>query len=751
MTVLTLQPDATLGKDTYITDAGTTSWNYGLSPIIQTAGGSPISKGLIRFALENIPPGSTINSATLTLECNAVGAATAANVEVHRALTQWNEGNANGANPTGAASTWARRDQVLAMTWSSGTLGGLAGTDYSSSAAATTSVAGTGTYTWDLTAEVDALVNGSIYSHGWWLIQPTGPTKNFVSSDDSSDSTKWPKLVIDYTPGATQVLFLQPDATTGIDTSLHGHSSLVNNNYGISTVIQTGNDGAWDKGLIKFDISALPANVTITSAIMVLHNNSNPSSPPSMGANRSLVQWFEGNKAGATLGASEDGSTWNLRNNNGSVAWVGGVGGAAGSDYASSATDSETINGPFDFFWDVTTDVQGFYAGTFTNHGWWLVTPNVGGTSSPFISSDTTLAGQHRPKLIILYTGGENIFAAIAGTSTITAVRKGVGILRTAIAGTSTVTAAGKTNEYLTATLSGTSFVTSNRRAKARMLGNSFGDSTVVPRIRANYRSVAVLGGTSSHVFHLKGVFRLSTGTNISGQGSIVAHILVKGQITTNIAGTSTVTAVGYARAIQVAAIIGCNPVPLLHITDGSVKSNGQLNILNFLNDRAGYFLVNYKPQIFQYKDGGYWSSSPQSQGRRLRGKQFENVIDIIEVAARASSQDNLIQYQQDLMAFQEAASDYWTSDFNFLPYYLVARAARETNTRYAMIHMISCPELENPFTQPFFDDAVGATFVSLTIRIEHGLWMSTPPGRFDCVEISGQREWTVSGWQAGS
>jgi hypothetical protein len=199
-----------------------------------------------------------------------------------------------------------------------------------------------------------------------------------------------------------------------------------------------------------------------------------------------------------------------------------------------------------------------------------------------------------------------------------------------------------------------------------------------------------------------------------------------------------------------VAAVIGCNPVPLLHITNGSVKSNGQLNILNFLGDRAGYFLINYKPQIAQYKDGGYWSSSPQSQGRRLRGKVFDNAVDVIEVAARAGSQDALIQYQQDLIDFQEAASDYWASDYTLLPYYIVARAARETNIRYALVHMISCPELENPYTQPFFDDAVGATFISLTIRIEHGIWLSTPPGKFDCVEVSSKREWTVSGWQTG-
>jgi hypothetical protein len=214
--------------------------------------------------------------------------------------------------------------------------------------------------------------------------------------------------------------------------------------------------------------------------------------------------------------------------------------------------------------------------------------------------------------------------------------------------------------------------------------------------------------------------------------------------------GTSIATAVGYARARNVAAIIGCNPVPLLYITDGSIKSNGQLNILNFLAERSGYWLRNYRPQIAQYKDGGYWSSSPQSQGRRLRSKAFENCIDLFEVAVKASDQDRVIQYQQDLIDFQEAASDYWTSSYALLPCYLVARAARETNTRYAIIHAISCPELENPYSQPFFDHT-SAVFSALTIRVEHGIWLSTPPGKYDCVEISGQREWTVSGWQAGS
>lgn len=769
-TIATLQPGPATSKDTRIVAFSNQNFNNGLSTTLNTSAGPSTARTLIQFDLSSIPVGAVINSAILTLVLTGANSlSSTVTVEVHRALTDWFEGNGNDSLSTIAGSSWTKRDQFNSLDWGGNTAGGQSGTDYSATVAASTSVTGLGSYTWNLTSEVDAMVSGATTNRGWWLIQTSGADKTFVSSDNSGASSSWPKLVVEYTladriigvvagtstatgtlnSGNRILLNLQPaggSGSSGIDVTLR--SANATRNYGLSAVIGAGTFGGGEEvGLLKFNISALPPGVSIISASLFLYAVSEDSSTDrNVAVYRSFVQWYEGIQNNANPGIGEDASTWIYRNANGSISWTGAFGGAAGTEYESVATDTKLITTlATTYIWNVTADVAFWQAGG-PNYGWWIRGTADSLSRKNFYSSDS--ASGFEPKLVIVYEL-QTLQGTVNGTSTATAIVLGAGNLHGSIDGTSDVTAQIITNFFSTGHLNATSTASGILHASGHLAGNSFGDSTAIGHIRAEYQSVGNAAGTSAHVAHLKGRFNLVGAT--SGSGFATAHIYVRGQIQGLAVGSSTAVANGYARATNVAAVIGCNPVPLFFITNGSTKPNGQLNILNFLGDRAGYFLVNYKPQIAQYKDQGYWSSSPQSQGRRLRGKVFENSIDTIEVSARAGSQDALIQYQQDLLDFQEAASDYWASEYAFLPYYLVARAARETNTRYAVIHMISCPELENPYTQPFFDDAVGATFVSLTIHIEHGLWTSTPPGRFDCVEVSGQREWTVSGWQVGT
>lgn len=770
MTTVTLQPGST-GLDTEITIAAPTA-NFGARTDFH-AGYSTVGntyKGLIKFDLSSLPDNAIIISATLSLYCTAEDSTSDATVNVRRSLVEWYEGVKNGVAPDAGqdGSTWNLRNANGSVAWASGGAGGGSGTDYASSATDSKSITTTGQFfDFNVKADVQAFLNGSATNHGWWILVDAilATNRKYFASSDSATAAQRPKLVIVYSDplvanlaGTSTItaslgtynpsLNLQPSAATSIDTYIRDGAGAASN-YGIfTTIAASGDSAAVRKILIKFDLSSLPANAKIQSAKLGLKLQSEASAAVDSGLtiHRSLVQWYEGPSNAVSPPAGQDASTWNFRNNNGSINWSGGIGGAAGSDYASTPTDTQTINGLATYLWDVTADVQAYVDGT-TNLGWWIVNPDTTANSNKiFYSSDDTTA-INRPFLTVSYQLEST--AALSGNSSISATLIGNGNLHASISGTSSLTAQMITNFFSVANIDGTSSLTATLAATGTLRAIIFGDSNVLADIIANEPLFAALTGTSSLTAHLKGAAPLSVA--IAGLGILSADLSTPGHIRSHINGTSTVAARGYARAVNVAAVIGCNPVPLFYITDGSVRPNGQLNILNFLNDRAGYFLVSYKPQIAQYKDSGYWSSSPQSQGRRLRDKVFDNVIDVIEVAARAGSQDNLIQYQQDLLAFQEAASDYWTSDYGFLPYYLVARAARETNTRYAIIHMISCAELENPFTAPFLDDAVGAAFTSLTIKIEHGLWTSTPPGRFDCVEISGQREWTVSGWQAGS
>jgi hypothetical protein len=78
-------------------------------------GGGTIRRGVIAFNLGAIPPGSVINSVTLTLYMSRTQAPTNA-VTLHRLLADWGEGTSNanaqegrGANSTAGDATWIHR------------------------------------------------------------------------------------------------------------------------------------------------------------------------------------------------------------------------------------------------------------------------------------------------------------------------------------------------------------------------------------------------------------------------------------------------------------------------------------------------------------------------------------------------------------------------------------------------------------------------------------------------------------------
>lgn len=216
-----------------------------------------------------------------------------------------------------------------------------------------------------------------------------------------------PSLVGMARPVIDPTLTLQPDATACMD--LWMAKSGPNNNAGVALLIVVGGEGTINnpiRGLLRFDLSTLPSGASVSSATMTLYCASEADSTDyAIAAHRGLTQWWEGDKNDAALTAGVDGSTWNLRNNNGSVPWAGGVGGGSGSDYAAVATDTKTITAPstsYDF--NVQADVQAFASGS-TNYGWWLIntSENTVNSRKRFDSSDSLTSSQ-RPKLVVIYT-----------------------------------------------------------------------------------------------------------------------------------------------------------------------------------------------------------------------------------------------------------------------------------------------------------------------------------------------------------
>ena len=196
---------------------------------------------------------------------------------------------------------------------------------------------------------------------------------------------------------------VQPDATDGADTHITSWSAYRDFNYGIAINIQTYPTGVdTNRSLIRFDISDIPSGATVSAGTLGLYQTTTQTGKTAK-FHRALVQWYEGNKNGAALDAGVDGSTWNYRNNNGSVAWEGGAGGAAGSDWATGATDTETINNGSVTTFDITADCAYWVANPSSNFGGWVLGDSA--TYLRFASSEFAIES-YRPVLTVTYTAG---------------------------------------------------------------------------------------------------------------------------------------------------------------------------------------------------------------------------------------------------------------------------------------------------------------------------------------------------------
>lgn len=168
----------------------------------------------------------------------------------------------------------------------------------------------------------------------------------------------------------------------------------------------------------------------------------------------------------------------------------------------------------------------------------------------------------------------------------------------------------------------------------------------------------------------------------------------------------------------------------------------GDLTI-DLLNPTSGFHLRSWRPNVPAYKGNGVYQDSPLADGRRLVHARRDNWLDTFSLEARDSSQDAAIRTAQDMRRLLQLAADYWTnSDPTVQPDipYIKARAAYETNMRYAVIVAGQMAEDENPYAQPFLQPLCRAAMSNLTVAVEHLAWQSTVPGAADCVQASAQQ-----------
>lgn len=157
---------------------------------VGTNGGGTLRRGVIRFDLTGIPPGSTVTSVTLKLTCSASGSTAPQTVMLKRLTGAFGEGTSaafggGGAPSTPGDSTWIHSSYPDQF-WT--TPGG----DFVTGASASKSVAGPGSYVWgpttQLVADIQDWVDSPDQNFGW-LVQGNEVTLKSVKRFDTHEAS----------------------------------------------------------------------------------------------------------------------------------------------------------------------------------------------------------------------------------------------------------------------------------------------------------------------------------------------------------------------------------------------------------------------------------------------------------------------------------------------------------------------------------------------------------------------------------
>lgn len=170
-------------------------------------------------------------------------------------------------------------------------------------------------------------------------------------------------------------------------------------------------------------------------------------------------------------------------------------------------------------------------------------------------------------------------------------------------------------------------------------------------------------------------------------------------------------------------------PLSVLAITDGTTR-------VNLLAKTNGFHLSDWPPQPPTLKGGGVWNDSPLADGRELAVRKWTNATESITLSLNGGTQEQVIRNLQDLLRLLEKAADYWVTEWHNQPVWLEAVSSCETNKRYALVMGYGLTGESNPYAPPFAGDAPPA-YEALSLSIEHGPWLSQPPGVGECVAAS--------------
>jgi hypothetical protein len=199
--------------------------------------------------------------------------------------------------------------------------------------------------------------------------------------------------------GATTTLAPMADTTL--------QSAFANNNIGGETSLWVGGrrQGGAARGLLRFDLSSVPAGATINSVTLTLNCTRSPSGGVSslFDLHRVLEAWGEGNNDSGGRGTLADANeaTWNNRLAPGTP-WT-----TAGGTFSATVSASRSVSGAGAYTFSSTaglvSDVQTWVNNSSGNFGWELISESEG-TPTTIRRFGSRTDAVSAPSLLINYT-----------------------------------------------------------------------------------------------------------------------------------------------------------------------------------------------------------------------------------------------------------------------------------------------------------------------------------------------------------
>lgn len=441
---------ASMDNTLYESATGATSNGVGEYLFIGRTKDGPVRRGLIAFDIAgNVPAGATINSVTLQLHVSRVANTTLRFTTLHRVLASWGEGTSNAGQNEGQGGPSTTNDATWIHRFYPATLWSSPGGDWNATASATTAVQGNGTYAWSaagMVLDVQAWLNTPANNFGWAIRgdESVAETAKRLDSRENGQIASRPSLTVDYTLGAgtgacclptgdcTEVSAsqcaaqggtYQGDGTDcspnpcGVTTSLvamqdntlyESPTGALSNGSGTKLLASKNSGGLLRRGLVRFDLSSIPAGSTVQSATLTLYNVEATNSA-TLSLHRANATWGEGTSL--ATGTEDAGApptpgdaTW-VHRFYPSSNWT-----SLGGDFVATASASATVIGAGSYQWTGATlvaDVQQWVNASGSNAGWVVRGKETGaGNALKRFESRQSVDVARRPRLDVTYMPG---------------------------------------------------------------------------------------------------------------------------------------------------------------------------------------------------------------------------------------------------------------------------------------------------------------------------------------------------------